>query len=122
MNCQTKIGLFADDTAYMSTGASDHVMTSLNDYLDQLGRWLMRWKVQVNSDKCQSVYFTRRRSTPIPPKLYRRSIPWKDETKYLGVTLDKRLTSKSHVAEVKNKVTAVNKNLYYEWIRTRNFL
>ncbi|GBN67051.1 putative RNA-directed DNA polymerase from transposon X-element [Araneus ventricosus] len=66
-NCQTKICLFADDTAVMSTGAFDHVMTSLNDYLDQLGRWLIRWKVQVNSDKCQSVYFTRRRSTPNPP-------------------------------------------------------
>ncbi|GBO14616.1 hypothetical protein AVEN_246993-1 [Araneus ventricosus] len=97
----------------MSTGVSDHVMTFLNDYLGHLGRWLIRWKVQVNSDKCQSVYFTWRRSTPNPPKLYRRSIPWKDETKYLGVTLDKRLTYKTHVAEVKNKVTAVNKKLYY---------
>ncbi|GBN27840.1 putative RNA-directed DNA polymerase from transposon BS [Araneus ventricosus] len=65
-NCQTKICLFADDTAVMSTGASAHVMTSLNEYLDQLGRWLIRWKIQVNSDKCQSVYFTRRRSTPSP--------------------------------------------------------
>ncbi|GBO20668.1 hypothetical protein AVEN_270379-1 [Araneus ventricosus] len=36
-NCQTKIRLFADDTAIMSTGASDHVVTHLNDYLDQLG-------------------------------------------------------------------------------------
>ncbi|GBN26942.1 putative RNA-directed DNA polymerase from transposon X-element [Araneus ventricosus] len=112
-NCQTKICLFADDTAVMSTGASDHVMTSLNDYLDQLGRWLIRWKVQVNSDKCQSVYFTRRRSTPSSPKLYRRPIPWRDETKYLGVILDKRLTYKTHVAEVRNKVTAVNTKLYY---------
>ncbi|GBN13709.1 putative RNA-directed DNA polymerase from transposon X-element, partial [Araneus ventricosus] len=112
-NCQTKICLFADDTAVMSTGASDHVMTSLNDYLDQLGRWLIRWKVQVNSDKCQSVYFTRRRSTPSPPKLYRRPIPWRDETKYLGVMLDKRLTYKTHVDEVRNKVTAVNIKLYY---------
>ncbi|GBO36765.1 RNA-directed DNA polymerase from mobile element jockey [Araneus ventricosus] len=60
-NCQTKICLFADDSAVLSTGASDHVMSSLNDYLDQLGRWLIKWKVLVNSDKCQSVYFTRRR-------------------------------------------------------------
>ncbi|GBM61594.1 putative RNA-directed DNA polymerase from transposon X-element [Araneus ventricosus] len=88
-------------------------MASLNDYLDQLGRWLIRWKVQVNSDKCQSVYFTRRRTTPSPPKLYRRPIPWKDETKYLGVTLDKRLTYKTHVTEVRNKVTAINTKLYY---------
>ncbi|GBN97299.1 putative RNA-directed DNA polymerase from transposon X-element [Araneus ventricosus] len=112
-NCQTKLCLFADDTAVMSTGASDHVVTYFNDYLDRLGRWLIRWKVQVNSDKCQSVYFTRRRSTTNPPKLYRRPIPWKNETKCLGVTLDKGLTYKTHVAEVKNKVAAVNKKQYY---------
>ncbi|GBM07380.1 putative RNA-directed DNA polymerase from transposon X-element [Araneus ventricosus] len=85
-NCQPKICLFADDTAVMSTGASDHVVTYFNDYLDRLGRWLIRWKVQVNSDKCQSVYFTRRRSTTNPPKLYRRPIPRKNETKCLGST------------------------------------
>ncbi|GBN82377.1 hypothetical protein AVEN_152777-1 [Araneus ventricosus] len=97
----------------MSTGASAHVMSTLNDYLEQLGRWLIRWKIQVNSDKCQYVYFTRRRSTPNPPKLYRRPIPWRDETKYLGVILDNRLTYKTHVPEVRNKVSAVNKKLYY---------
>ncbi|GBM58596.1 hypothetical protein AVEN_166987-1 [Araneus ventricosus] len=100
---------FAGDTAVMSTGASDHVITSFNNYLNQLGRWLLRWKAQANSDKCQSVYFTRRRSTPNPPKLYRRPIPGRDETKYLGVALDKRLTYKTYVAEVKNKVTTENK-------------
>ncbi|GBM32139.1 putative RNA-directed DNA polymerase from transposon X-element [Araneus ventricosus] len=94
----------------MSAGASDHVVASFSDYLDQLERWLIVWKVQVNSDKCQSLYFTRRRSNPNPPKLYRRRIPWKSETKYLGVTLDKRMT---YVTEVRNKVTAVNKKLYY---------
>ncbi|GBN46709.1 hypothetical protein AVEN_149533-1 [Araneus ventricosus] len=37
----------------------------------------------------------------------------KKGTKYLGVTLEKGLTYKSHVTEVKNKVTAVNRKLYY---------
>ncbi|GBL76265.1 hypothetical protein AVEN_234520-1 [Araneus ventricosus] len=45
-NCQTKICLVADDPAIMSTGASDHVMTHLNDYLGQLGRWLIKWKIK----------------------------------------------------------------------------
>ncbi|GBO13214.1 putative RNA-directed DNA polymerase from transposon X-element [Araneus ventricosus] len=57
--------------------------------------------------------FYKAKEYPKPPKLYRRPIPWRDETKYLGVILDKRLTYKTHVAEVKNKVTAVNKKLYY---------
>ncbi|GBM10645.1 hypothetical protein AVEN_152294-1 [Araneus ventricosus] len=97
----------------MSTGASDHVMTNFNECLDQLGRWIIQWKIEVNSDKCQSVYFTRRRSTPDPPKPYRHPIHWKTETKYLGVTLDKELTYKTHVNEVRGKVTTLNKKLYY---------
>ncbi|GBO07016.1 putative RNA-directed DNA polymerase from transposon X-element [Araneus ventricosus] len=91
-NCQTRLCLFADDTAVMSTGEFTKVIDDLNYYLEQLGKWLIMWKIKVNSDKCQAVYFTRRRKVPDPPKLYKRAIKWSKETKYLGVTLDSRLT------------------------------
>ncbi|GBM31657.1 putative RNA-directed DNA polymerase from transposon X-element [Araneus ventricosus] len=37
-NCQTRLCLFADDTAVMSTGASNNITNELNSYLDLLGR------------------------------------------------------------------------------------
>ncbi|KAF8785633.1 putative RNA-directed DNA polymerase like protein [Argiope bruennichi] len=113
-NCQTQLCLFADDTAIMSTGESINIMKHLNEYLDDLGKWLIRWKVKVNTDKCQPVYFTRKRNTPDPPpiKLFRRRINWSNYTKYLGVTLDKRLTYKDHIDNIRNKVKACRSKLY----------
>ncbi|GBM82737.1 hypothetical protein AVEN_183175-1 [Araneus ventricosus] len=62
VSCPPKICLFADETTVMGTGASDHIMTNLNNYLDQLGRWLITWKIKDNStdnnNNCQYVYFT----------------------------------------------------------------
>ncbi|GBM30554.1 hypothetical protein AVEN_265007-1 [Araneus ventricosus] len=45
----------------MSTGESNKAIEDLNCYLEQLGKWLIMWKIKDNADKCQAVYFTRRR-------------------------------------------------------------
>ncbi|GBL83930.1 RNA-directed DNA polymerase from mobile element jockey [Araneus ventricosus] len=84
-NCQTRLCLFADDTAIMSAGAPNNITNELNSYLDLLGKWMISWKIKINTDKSQAVYFSRRRNNPDQPKLYRRAIPWSDNTKYLGV-------------------------------------
>ncbi|GBN19032.1 putative RNA-directed DNA polymerase from transposon X-element [Araneus ventricosus] len=111
-NCQTQLCLFADDTAVMSTGTSQTIMEDLNTYLTQLGKWLIQCKIKVNTDKCQAVYFTRRRSNPNPPMLYRRPIPWSNSTRYLGVTLDKKLTYKDHIENIPHKYDGVKAHLY----------
>ncbi|GBM02939.1 hypothetical protein AVEN_269856-1 [Araneus ventricosus] len=41
----------ADDTAIMSSGASNKIMEDLNSYLDQLGKWMIGWKIKINTDK-----------------------------------------------------------------------
>ncbi|GBO33469.1 putative RNA-directed DNA polymerase from transposon X-element [Araneus ventricosus] len=110
-NCQTRLCLFADDTAVMSTGASNNITDELNSYLDLLGKWVISWKIKVNTEKCQAVYFSRRRNIPDSLKLYRRAIPWRDSTKYLGVILDKRLTFKQHITNTRQK--SMQQNLFY---------
>ncbi|GBN41971.1 RNA-directed DNA polymerase from mobile element jockey [Araneus ventricosus] len=111
-NCQTRLCLFSDDTAIKSTGASDNITNELNSYLDLLGKWMISWKIKINTDKCQAVYFSRRRNNPDQPKLHRRAIPWSDGTKYLGVILDKRLTFKKHIDTNRQKVSAIKSILY----------
>ncbi|GBN98805.1 putative RNA-directed DNA polymerase from transposon X-element [Araneus ventricosus] len=111
-NCQTRLCLFADDTAVMSTGESNKVMEDLNNYLEQLGKWLIIWKIKVNTEKCQAVYFTKRRKVPDPPKLYRRAINWSKDTKYLGVTLDSRLTYDKHITNVYKQTRSTKARLY----------
>ncbi|GBM40019.1 hypothetical protein AVEN_217614-1 [Araneus ventricosus] len=83
-NCQTRLCVFADDTAIMSTGAANKIMEDLNSYLDQLGKWIISWKIKINTEKCQAVYFSRRTTTPGQSEIYRRAITWSNDTKYLG--------------------------------------
>ncbi|GBN18837.1 putative RNA-directed DNA polymerase from transposon BS [Araneus ventricosus] len=68
-NCQIQLCLLANDTAIMSTSTQQTVMENLKNYMTQLGKWLIMWKIKVNTDKCQIVYFMRRRSNPSPPML-----------------------------------------------------
>ncbi|GBO34686.1 RNA-directed DNA polymerase from mobile element jockey [Araneus ventricosus] len=97
----------------MSTGISQpEISDNLNNYLAELGKWLIRWKIKVNVDKSQAVYFTRKRTTPPPPKLYRKPIPCSNETVYLGVTIDKTLTYKNHITKVRDKFKAAKQKLY----------
>ncbi|GBL86593.1 putative RNA-directed DNA polymerase from transposon X-element [Araneus ventricosus] len=120
-NCQTRLCLYADDTAIMSTGESNNIMEDLNSYLDQQGKWMIGWKLKINTDKCKAVYISRHKTTPEPTKLYRRVIPWCNSTKYLGVILDKRLTFKNHIENNKQKVNAI-KAILYTLIRRKSKL
>lgn len=88
---------FADDTAVASS-SNDHVEVTinLNASLIQYSSYCKKWKIKVNENKTTAIFFTRFRN---PRKLPNRNlvfngfeIPWKDEVKYLGLILDKKLT------------------------------
>ncbi|GBN36961.1 RNA-directed DNA polymerase from mobile element jockey [Araneus ventricosus] len=111
-NQETHICMYDDDTAIMSTGISQHSISgNLNTYLAEVGKWLIKWKIMVNVDKSQAVYFTRKRNPP-PSTLYRKPIQWSNETVYLGVTIDKTLTYNSHITKVRNKFNAAKLKLH----------
>ncbi|GBN63272.1 hypothetical protein AVEN_72777-1 [Araneus ventricosus] len=48
---------------------ADTAMSRLNTHLTELGGWLIKWKIKINSEKFQTVYFSRSRNQPFPPKL-----------------------------------------------------
>jgi hypothetical protein len=56
--------------------------------------------------KSMAMLFTRRRiQTPRPVALFGEPIVWVDTARYLGVTLDRRLTWATHIVEVRKKVS-----------------
>jgi hypothetical protein len=71
--------------------------------LDSLTDYFKRWKIKVNSSKTQAIYFTRCWSPLRLPSFgivfNGQEIPWNPEVKYLGVTLDNRLTFASLMAK-----------------------
>ncbi|KAK7791576.1 hypothetical protein R5R35_002865 [Gryllus longicercus] len=107
--------LFADDTALFSASSDINLaFNRVQNNLNTLIQWTKKWRIAINSQKCQTKIFTLRRPL-IPPnlKVDDNEIPWKSEPiKYLGVLLDKKLTWKPHIHAAINKSNAKILKLY----------
>jgi len=97
---RTNIALFADDTTIYSESRNiEAIPNNLQDHLNLLPKWCNSWKIHINASKSTAVIFSLRRySTPSPLRFEYDSIPWQPSVKYLGVTLDRRLTWGPHIA------------------------
>ncbi|KAG5895938.1 hypothetical protein JTB14_016340 [Gonioctena quinquepunctata] len=101
-----KVSLFADDTALLSS-AADHLMgvVHLQNALNELQQWYLEWKIKLNPEKTQAISMGRKRSNPERGvTISGREIEWSEQVKYLGVTLDRRLTWRPHVNIVRDKI------------------
>jgi endonuclease/exonuclease/phosphatase (EEP) superfamily protein YafD len=111
-----EVALFADDTAVYCTSEDPNVIVrELQTALNAINEYFTTWKVKINASKTQSVFFTRRRTRGLPSSnlsLNGVDIEWTDEAKYLGVTLDKRLTFKSHIQKTTEKIQKLIRILY----------
>lgn len=94
----TVTGTFADDTAILATDKLPEKATQkLQNSLDHIAKWLKDWRIKANESKSVQVTFTTRRDVCPPVTLNGVQVPQHDETKYLGVYLDKRLTWRKHI-------------------------
>ncbi|GFU67215.1 RNA-directed DNA polymerase from mobile element jockey [Trichonephila clavipes] len=98
-----EICLFADDAAIIKQAASPQdVRASLQKYLMKLKKWLKLWRISINTIKSRAILFKKGpfRNKLQPLRLFRSSITWHDNVDYLGVTLDKRFTFKTHLEKI----------------------
>ncbi|GFW59150.1 RNA-directed DNA polymerase from mobile element jockey [Trichonephila clavipes] len=70
-----------------------------------------KWKIKINVEKSAAVAFTYKR-TLSPPTMYNQIIPWSQETKYLGLIFDNKLTWKKHITYARNKFRKVMFKIY----------
>ncbi len=113
---QCDIAQFADDTAiFTSSKYAKVIEVRLEIYLQQLFHYFKVWKIVVNAEKTEAIFFTLRKKLEIPKtplRIKNHKIIWKDSVKYLGLLLDKRLTFNKHVEYIINKVNIVVKCMY----------
>lgn len=92
------VAIFADDTAILTSHADENMAShQLQLYLFQIQSWLNKWRIKVNESKSVHVTFTNRRNTCPPVRLNNIQIPQREEVKYLGIHLDRRMTWKKHI-------------------------
>jgi hypothetical protein len=102
-----ELALYADDTALIATSRSPLLLvTYLEFYLKRLELWLRDWRITINVSKNTALLFlktTRCIQRPRPVQLFGEQIQWFDTARYLGLTVDTRLTWSAHVNHVVRK-------------------
>ncbi|KAJ8916456.1 hypothetical protein NQ315_014673 [Exocentrus adspersus] len=111
LELQCRLPLLPDEDEEFKT--TTH-RTLLQNSLDRLETWCNRWRVKINPDKSTAVLFTKRQ---IPLDLddltlTDEPIPWNRQARYLGVTMDQRLTWKPHIVVTVARARATRARLY----------
>lgn len=78
-----------------------------------LEKWLTKWNIKVNSSKSNHITFSLRRGDCPPVTINGETIPAKDTVNYLGITLDRRLTWKSHIKAKQQQLKIKTRKLYW---------
>jgi hypothetical protein len=102
-----ELPLYADETAVIATSRQPALLVKyLEAYLSDLERWLSEWRIAINIPKGSAILFAktgRRIPKPRAVQLFGDPIEWVDDTRYLGVTLNKRLTWSKPIDQVRKK-------------------
>ena len=97
-NIQSKVRLFADDTAvYLTVGSSDDKDILQSD-LDTLQIWERAWDMEFNPSKCQALHITKFKPLNTQYTLHGQVLESTNTAKYLGVTLSKDLSRNEHTS------------------------
>jgi len=69
------------------------------DGLKLIETWCKKHSLSINPDKTEMVLFTRKRSLSglKPTEIFKGKLNFSEEVKYLGITLDRKLTWNSHL-------------------------
>lgn len=97
----TKEALFADDTCIFATAlVPRRIFSALQNHINRLLDYFRKWKIKINADKTQAIFISRT-STETPQNITVNNvrIPWKPTAKYLGLTIDDRLSWEPHIRQ-----------------------
>ncbi|KAF0297262.1 RNA-directed DNA polymerase from mobile element jockey [Amphibalanus amphitrite] len=110
INTNTTRSLYADDTALLATGRSLQACADqLQPDLDQVARWLDKWKVEASPSKCVFTTFSlhaKEVNGKVVPTLTFKGdqLAHEKNPTFLGLTLDSQLTFTNHIEEVKKRM------------------
>jgi len=101
---------FADDTNLFMSGRNiNEMLESINEELQHIYIWLKVNKLSLNIKKTQFMIFSKKRSKSDRPEISLnidgKPISETNQTKFLGVIIDNKLSWKEHVRHISGKVS-----------------
>lgn len=114
---QCESAIFADDVAiFCSDKLALNIERSLSRAVEILHNYYNKWKIKLNDEKFQAIFFTRKRKSCYLPssqlKINGKDIAWERSVKYLGIHLDTKLTFSDHINSTLKKIGIAIKLLY----------
>jgi hypothetical protein len=102
-----ELAQYADDTGLIAKSRDQSLLVGyLEAYLGGLELWLRSGRIAINVSKNTAVLFAktaRRAGQPRPVQFLGEPIQWFQTARYLGVTLDTRLTWSAHVNQARKR-------------------
>lgn len=104
---QIKFSMYADDLAvWFSDVNVDRANRIIQLALNHIQAWCDRWGLNISPTKSATVIFSRQRKNrnpSIPLNVNGLAIPLVTSFKYLGITLDRRLTFNEHILDLRQR-------------------
>jgi len=101
---------YADDLAIMHADGDWHAVEgALSKHISTLGEYLQTWKLKLSTTKMVSVIFhhnNKEAKRELKDNFNNKTLPFRSEPKYLGVTLDRSLTYRQHLESLRKKLTS----------------
>ena len=108
----TRLSLYADDSATWKTGSNLKALTGdIQSYLDKLVKFYNDWGFKLSADKTVAILFTRKRNTRLDDvklAINGKAIKVQSTVKFLGVIFDQHMSWRPHIDYV---VDRCNKRL-----------
>jgi hypothetical protein len=111
---KTMTATYADDTAVLATHMDPVIAVRyLQEHLQDIQKWLKKWKIRVNESKSVQITFTMKRGICPSVALNDIQLPQADEAQYLGIHLDRRLTWRKHIYTKRKQLGLKLQQLYW---------
>ena len=98
---------YADDLAlWTSDKQTSKWITNLQLALNHLVNWTQAWGLSIAPSKTKAIFFSRRKTPNTTLKIGNIPIEYSKSHKFLGLTMDRNLTWKPHIQDLKKKCTS----------------
>lgn len=110
------VACYADDTALItSSKLTSALLKKMERSLTICNKYFTKWKIQMNCDKTQAIILPYNKSYKRRPnrqlQFQNNTIEVKDEVKYLGVIIDKKLNFGKHIEYSRKKANNALRSL-----------
>lgn len=114
-NCE--VAFYADDSAIIAKGKNSNTLVKrLEKGLEASKKYYKKWKININVEKTQAIIFPFNKSPKRTPNCQLQNdnniIPLNNHVKYLGVTLDSKLTFRKHIESTADKTNKCLRAVY----------